>query len=145
MNSSREDYIIAIYRLTKKVDFVNSVTIAKQLGVSRASVSEMVKKLCEDELINFEHNKISLTEAGMIKARNIISCHRLWEYFLTELLGMSYEEAHEQADLLEHVTGETLKDALNEYLNYPELSPRGNVIWDNVEDVDDENISENNP
>ncbi|HHT24820.1 MAG TPA: metal-dependent transcriptional regulator [Clostridiaceae bacterium] len=145
MNSSREDYIIAIYRLTKQAGFVNSVTIAKTLGVSRASVSEMVKKLCEDNLINFEQNKISLTESGMVKARNIISCHRLWEYFLTEILGMSYDEAHEQADLLEHVTGENLKDALNEYLNFPELSPRGNVIWDNVENVDLENKSENNP
>ncbi|HHU54000.1 MAG TPA: metal-dependent transcriptional regulator [Clostridiaceae bacterium] len=145
MNSSREDYIIAIYRLTKKADFVNSVTIAKKLGVSRASVSEMVKKLCDDKLINFEQNRISLTEAGMTKARNIISCHRLWEYFLTEILGMSSDEAHEQADLLEHVTGENLKDALNEYLNYPEQSPRGNVIWDNVENMEDEDISENNP
>ncbi|NLM19256.1 MAG: metal-dependent transcriptional regulator [Clostridiaceae bacterium] len=145
MNSSREDYIIAIYRLTKRADFVNSVTIAKKLGVSRASVSEMVKKLCEDGLINFEQNKISLTESGMVKARNIISCHRLWEYFLTEILGMSYDVAHEQADLLEHVTGANLKDALNEYLNYPELSPRGNVIWDNVEKADLENKSADNP
>ena len=145
MNSSREDYIIAIYRLTKRADFVNSVTIAKKLGVSRASVSEMVKKLCEDGLINFEQNKISLTESGMVKARNIISCHRLWEYFLTEILGMSYDVSHEQADLLEHVTGANLTDALNEYLNYPELSPRGNVIWDNVEKADLENKSADNP
>lgn len=145
MNSSREDYIIAIYRLTKQADFVNSVTIAKKLGVSRASVSEMVKKLCDDGLINFEQNKISLTESGMVKARDIISRHRLWEYFLTEILGMSYEEAHEQADLLEHVTGENLKDALNEYLNYPELSPSGNIIWDNVENVDLENKLDDNP
>ncbi len=143
MNSSREDYIIAIYRLTKKADFVNSVTIANTLGVSRASVSEMVKKLLADGLINFEQNKISLTDAGLDKARNVISRHRLWEYFLSEILNLPLDQAHAQADLLEHVTSDALKDALNEYLDYPAVSPRGNVIWDNVEqEVDSDRDSE---
>jgi DtxR family Mn-dependent transcriptional regulator len=131
LNSIREDYLLTIYRLTKKTDYTNSVTLARALNVSRASVSEMVKKLSSEELITFVDNQIRLTDQGRKKARNIISVHRLWEFFLMEHLHLSDSEAHEQAHLLEHVTGEALREALNEYLDFPTKCPGGNIIWDN--------------
>lgn len=134
MNSSREDYIITIYRLTKDEEFVNSVTIAKALDVSRASVSEMIKKLSQEDFISFIDNKIKLTKKGKDKAKKIVSRHRLWEYFLVEHLKMSWEEAHKEADLLEHVTSKSLKIALNKYLNYPDSCPQGHKIWNNIND-----------
>ena len=133
MNSSREDYLIGIYRLTKgEKNFVNSVTLAKHLGVSRASVSEMVKKLTAEDLISFIDNKIELTEKGTERAKNLISSHRLWEIFLIDHLDMTFDEAHEQAHHLEHVTGEALKLALNKYLDYPTHCPSGKKIWENI-------------
>lgn len=134
-SSSREDYLIAIYRLTKNQEYINSVSLAKALDVSRASVSEMVKKLIAEELISFVDNQIRLTSKGRDRAKNLISSHRLWEIFMTEQLGMSAQEAHDQAHLLEHITGPTLKAALNRYLDYPTQSPRGNVIWDNLDEA----------
>lgn len=133
-SSSREDYLIAIYRLTKNQEFINSVSLAKELEVSRASVSEMVKKLSAEGLISFLDNQIRLTPMGRDRAKNLISSHRLWEIFMTEELGMSVEDAHDQAHLLEHITGPKLKAALNRYLDYPTQSPGGNVIWDNFDE-----------
>ncbi len=132
MNSSREDYLIAIYRLTQEDNTLNSVTLAKKLDVTRAAVSEMVRKLVKEELITFTNNQIVLTEHGMEIAKNLLSSHRLWEIFLIDYLKMSPEDAHDQADQLEHVTGEKLLLALNKYLNYPTESPKGNIIWENV-------------
>lgn len=132
MNSSREDYLITIYRLTNENSYVNSVTLSKALGISRASVSEMVKKLTNEKLISFIENKIELTEEGMDKAKSLISSHRLWEIFLIDYLHMSFEEAHDQAHRLEHVTGETLMLALNKFLGYPTHCPSGNKIWKNI-------------
>ncbi len=132
LNAAREDYLLAIYRLTKEKDHTNSVSIARALGVSRASVSEMVKKLSAEDLIIFSENRIYLTEIGRKKAREVISTHRLWEFFLVEHLHLSQEEAHDQAHLLEHMTGAALRQALNAFLGFPSKSPGGKVIWDNI-------------
>ena len=75
----------------------------------------MVKKLTNEKLISFIENKIELTEEGMDKAKSLISSHRLWEIFLIDYLHMSFEEAHDRAHRLEHVTGETLMLALNKF------------------------------
>ncbi len=131
MNSSREDYLLAIYRLSREEGFTFNVDIAKFLNLSKASVSEMIKKLYEDEIVRLKGTKISLTEKGRKKAQAVISCHRLWEYFLLEHLELEVEEAHRQADLLEHVTGEELFEKLNAYLGFPKKSPKGNVIYEN--------------
>ncbi len=131
MNSSREDYLLSIYRLNKKGTKVTSIMLSKELEVSRASVSEMIKKLVQEDLVNYIDNIITLTEKGENKAKTIISSHRLWEIFLVDYLHMTPQEAHEQAHLLEHVTGENLQEALNQFLNFPTESPKGNAIWEN--------------
>ena len=79
LNAAREDYLLAIYRLTKEKDHTNSVSIARALGVSRASVSEMVKKLSAEDLIIFSKNRIYLTEIGRKK---------LGSYFNPSLMGV---------------------------------------------------------
>lgn len=132
MNSSREDYLLSIYRLNKKDPKVTSIMLSKELEVSRASVSEMIKKLVQEGLVRYVDNIITLTESGENKAKMIISSHRLWEIFLIDYLHMTYDEAHEQAHLLEHVTGENLQNALNQFLQFPTESPRGNAIWENI-------------
>lgn len=134
MNANREDYLLAIYRLSKEKGYTNNIGIARALDLTRASVSEMVRKLVDENCIQLDGHRISLTPAGQKKAENTISTHRLWEVFLMEHLHLTKEEAHDQADLLEHVTFEPLSEALNKYLNYPTACPTGNPIYVNLDD-----------
>lgn len=134
MNSNREDYLQAIYRLSQEKGYTNNKNIAEFLGISKASVSEMVRKLIEDGMIDLNGTKIFLTEEGKIRAQDLLSDHRLWEYFLCNILGMDSEKIHEQADLLEHVTGDELRESLNRFLNYPTKSPKGKTIYKNIEE-----------
>lgn len=131
MSPNREDYIQAIFRLHEEYGFATNKDVAEMLGVSRPSVSEMTRKLRDDGLVKIERTKIVITQKGIEIAKNVISKHRLWEKFLQECLGFELEEVHEQADLLEHVTDDKLKEALNKFLDYPENSPHGNPIYEN--------------
>lgn len=131
MSPNREDYVQAIFRLHEEYGFATNKDVAKMLGVSRPSVSEMTRKLRDDGLVKIERTKIVITQKGIEIAKNIISKHRIWEQFLKECLGFDVEEVHAQADLLEHVTDDKLKDALNKFLDYPESSPHGNPIYEN--------------
>lgn len=131
-NSNREDYLQAIYRLSQEKGYTNNKHIAYYLEITKAAVSEMIYKLTEDGLIKLEGTKISLTEKGKVRAQAILSDHRLWEYFLFHTLGMEGDDIHAQADLLEHVTGEKLREALNRFLDYPTESPSGKVIYKNT-------------
>lgn len=132
MNSNREDYLITIYRLSHEKGYTNNKSIAHCLDVSKASVSEMIGKLSEEGMVALEKTRISLSPKGTEYARELLSDHRLWEYFLFHVLGMDSEDIHEQADLLEHVTGSKLREALNRFLEYPTESPSGKVIYKNV-------------
>ncbi|MBP2025674.1 metal-dependent transcriptional regulator [Peptoniphilus stercorisuis] len=129
MSPNREDYIQAIFRLQEEHGFATNKDVADMLKVSRPSVSEMTRKLREDGLVKIERTKIVITQKGIEVAKEVISKHRLWEQFLKEHLDFEIEDAHEQADLLEHVTNDKLKDALNKFLGYPKESPKGNPIY----------------
>lgn len=134
MNSNRQDYILTIYRLSGEEGFTTNKSISDYFQISKASVSEMIKKLVAEGLVEMEKNKISLTKSGRGEAENLLSTHRIWEYFLTEVLGMPKETVHEQADLLEHATSRELKEALNKYLGYPARCPHGQEIFINLRD-----------
>lgn len=134
MNSNRQDYILTIYRLSGEEGFATNKSISDYFQISKASVSEMIKKLVAEGLVEMEKNKISLTKSGKKEAESLLSTHRIWEYFLTEVLGMPKEVVHEQADLLEHATSRELKEALNKYLGYPMRCPHGQEIFINLPD-----------
>ncbi|WP_243343813.1 metal-dependent transcriptional regulator [Anaerococcus sp. AGMB09787] len=134
MNFSREDYLKTIYKMSKDKGYVNNKDLAESLGVSRTSVSEMSRKLKAKDLVSIDKGRIKLSAKGDALAKDIISRHRIWEYFLFNNLGLAGKKAHDEAELLEHVTSDELKDALNKYLGYPKQSPRGNIIYDNNEE-----------
>ena len=133
MNSSRQDYLQAIYRLSFKRGYTTNKEITGYLKISKASVSEMIKKLEADGKLKLEKNNISLSAEGEKEAKTVLSKHRIWEYFLVEVLKMEQSMVHGQADLLEHVTSNELRDALNKYLGYPTVSPNGKFIYENME------------
>lgn len=132
LNSSRQDYLQTIYRLSVGKGYTTNKKIADFLSVSKPSVTEMIGKLQGEGLVAMDGAHIFLTEDGAEQAKRLLSDHRLWEYFLCSVLGMPENTVHEQADLLEHVTGDELRLALNRFLNYPTASPTGKKIYDNL-------------
>lgn len=131
IDTSRDDYISAIYECMEKGELVTNKYLANTLKLSAASVTEMVKKLVDDGDVYLENKAIYLTKDGEVKARAYLTKHRLWELFLVEYLGYSWQNVHEDAKALEYVTSNGLKDKLNEFLNRPEHCPHGNEIYEN--------------
>ena len=136
IDTGRDDYILAIYELIEKKETATNKRIAEILGVKAASVSEMLKKLVDEGEVYTENKSILLTESGKIRARGLLTKHRLWELFLVEYLGYSWQDVHEDAKALEYVTSNGLKDRLNEFLKKPMHCPHGNEIYENHPDTD---------
>ena len=131
MTQNREDYIKAIFKIAEREREVSNQKIADSLGVSRASASEMVRKLIQEGFVLAEGRQLSLSAEGQRIAKRILSRHRLWESFLMTKLEYEEAEVHEHAELLEHISDEKLMERLNAYLQYPKTCPHGGVIYEN--------------
>ncbi len=129
MTPNREDYLKIILELGGDTTKVNNKQIVSSLAVSPASVSEMISKLVKEQLVEHSpYQGVQLTETGLQKASSLIRKHRLWEVFLVEHLDYSWNEVHDDAEVLEHVTSEQLADHLEGYLNHPMHCPHGGII-----------------
>ncbi|MEL6894138.1 MAG: metal-dependent transcriptional regulator, partial [Actinomycetota bacterium] len=101
--------------------------IAERLDVSRPAVSEMMKKMAAEGLIDISDG-IVLTEAGEELAQQVVRRHRLAERFLTDVLKLSWAEAHHEAGRWEHVMSASVEKAMDDYLGNPTTCPHGNPI-----------------
>ncbi|NJP41300.1 metal-dependent transcriptional regulator [Oscillospiraceae bacterium HV4-5-C5C] len=129
MTSNKEDYLKAIYHLSEENGRASTQDIARRLGVAPASVSEMLSRLTQEGLLNYEPYKGSaLTEKGRQTCEAIIRVHELWEVFLVNYLDYSWSEAHEEADRLEHASSQRLAERLDLFLQQPEYCPHGALI-----------------
>ncbi len=131
MNSlSEENYLKAIYRLSQKRNTkITPTAIAETVCVNAASVVDMIKKLSEKKLISYDKTKgAKLTDKGAETALGIVRNHRLWEVFLLEKLGYSWDVVHEIAEQLEHIKHPELADRLNKFLGNPQYDPHGDPI-----------------
>lgn len=129
MTPNREDYLKAIYKLGGMNELVSNKLIAKELQVAPGSVTEMLGKMKKEGLIYYEAYKGShLSQKGIQLAITLVRGHRLWEVFLMRDLGYSWSEAHEDAELLEHVTLSRLITRLDTFLNHPAYCPHGSAI-----------------
>ncbi|HFM6627005.1 TPA: metal-dependent transcriptional regulator [Enterococcus faecium] len=139
MTPNREDYLKIILELGGDTTKVNNKQIVSSLDVSAASVSEMISKLVKEELVEHSpYQGVQLTASGLQKASSLIRKHCLWEVFLVEHLDYSWNEVHDDAEVLEHVTSEHLADHLENYLNHPEHCPHGGSIPKKEEVVHEE-------
>ncbi|HFM8299204.1 TPA: metal-dependent transcriptional regulator [Enterococcus faecium] len=139
MTPNREDYLKIILELGGDTTKVNNKQIVSSLDVSAASVSEMISKLVKEELVEHSpYQGVQLTASGLQKASSLIRKHRLWEVFLVEHLDYSWNEVHDDAEVLEHVTSEHLADHLENYLKHPEHCPHGGSIPKKEEVVHEE-------
>lgn len=124
-----EDYLKTIYSLAESESPVSTSRIAEARQVKPASVTSMLRRLAELNLVNYEkHYGVTLTESGEKIALEVLRHHRLLELYLMEALGFSWDEVHEQADLLEHVISEKLEERIAAALGHPTLDPHGDPI-----------------
>jgi DtxR family Mn-dependent transcriptional regulator len=125
-----EDYAKAIYALELRGgQAVSTTALAERLGVTAASASGMVKRMCELGLVAHEpYQGISLSEAGRRVALEVIRHHRLLELYLVKSLGVPWDRVHEEAEVLEHVLSDELEELIAAKLGDPTLDPHGDPI-----------------
>ena len=128
---AEENYLKSIYHLSLNSTSVSTNQIAALLNTKASSVTDMLKKLSEKALINYmPYQGVSLTAAGEKVAVNIIRKHRLWEYFLVEKLDFKWDQVHEMAEEMEHISSNELIDRLDKFMGYPKFDPHGDPIPD---------------
>ena len=130
--SSEENYLKAIYHLEIDTDKgVSTNAIAEKLVTKASSVTDIVKKLSEKELIIYKkYQGVTLTNFGKKIASSIVRKHRLWEVFLVEKLNFSWDEVHDVAEQLEHIKSPKLINQLDIFLGFPSQDPHGDPIPD---------------
>ena len=128
---TEENYLKAIYHISLQSGSVSTNQIAASLNTKAASVTDMLKKLADKELINYaRYQGVTLTSAGEKIAVNIIRKHRLWEYFLVEKLNFKWDQVHDVAEELEHISSKELVDRLDDFMDNPKYDPHGDPIPD---------------
>ena len=130
MTFSEENYLKTIYHLTTATgEEVSTNAIAEKIETKASSVTDMLKKLAEKDLVNYvKYQGVSLTEKGNLSAKMIVRKHRLWEVFLVEKLDFSWDEVHDIAEQLEHIKSEKLIHKLDNFLGNPTEDPHGDPI-----------------
>lgn len=130
MTFSEENYLKAIYHLTVVSNSeVSTNAIAEMMETKASSVTDMIKKLAEKDLVNYKkYQGVSLTDKGKLAAKMIVRKHRLWEVFLVEKLDFSWDEVHYIAEQLEHIKSEKLINKLDDFLGNPTEDPHGDPI-----------------
>jgi DtxR family Mn-dependent transcriptional regulator len=123
-----EEYCEAIFELREDDVEVIQARIAERLEVSRPAVSEMIRRLADEGLVTVDKGRITLTGDGATVAERVVRRHRLAERLLTDVLGLSWAEAHAEAGKWEHVISERVEEALVGLLGAPTTCPHGNPI-----------------
>ena len=132
-SSTVENYLKAIYvgetHLTEGQKLVPMGQLATALGIAPGTATTMVKALAESDLVIYEpYNGVRLTAAGQKLAARVLRRHRLIELFLVQVVGMKWDEVHDDAEQMEHVVSDALIERIDEMLGRPEVDPHGDPI-----------------
>ena len=126
---SEENYIKSIYHLQSVHQQVSTTLLAEAVQTKAASVTDMLKKLQVKKLVNYQpYRSFTLTDAGNKTALEIIRKHRLWEFFLVNKLHFEWNEVHDIAEELEHISSKELITRLDLFLGQPAFDPHGDPI-----------------
>lgn len=126
---SVQDYLKAIYLLAQAGEEVTTSAVADRLGVSAASVTSMIKRLASRGLLRHQrYQGVELTPTGRKLALEVIRHHRLLESYLHRELGMTWDQVHDEAEILEHAISEDFEDRIAEILGHPTHDPHGDPI-----------------
>lgn len=129
---SEENYLKAIFHLERAYPTgVSTNALAEEMETKASSVTDMVKKLSEKNLVKYKkYQGVKLSASGRDTAVEVIRKHRLWEVFLVEKLNFAWDEVHEVAEQLEHIKSDKLISELDRFLEYPTRDPHGDPIPD---------------
>ncbi len=130
LTHAEENYLKVIYHLSQTEDEgISTNSIAEKIDTKASSVTDMIKKLKDKNLITHEKYKgVFITNEGKHTAKMIIRKHRLWEVFLVNKLNFNWDEVHDVAEELEHIKSEKLINALDAFLGFPKEDPHGDPI-----------------
>ncbi len=131
LSQTEENYLKAIYKNAGAEQSVSTNAISKTLKTSAASVTDMLKKLADKDLLHYEKYKgVRLTDSGRSVSTHLIRKHRLWEVFLYKKLNFKWGEVHDIAEQLEHIQSPELVERLDAFLGFPKVDPHGDPIPD---------------
>lgn len=131
MENARDNYLKTILDLQTSGREVSVTTLAGELKVSLPTVSGMIKRLKQDDLVQHEpYGEVYLTRKGEREAAAILRRHRLWETFLWKIMKVPYEILHQEAEYLEHHDSTFLISRMDEMLGHPKFDPHGHPIPD---------------
>jgi DtxR family Mn-dependent transcriptional regulator len=129
ISQQMEEYLEAIGKLEERGEAVTTSAVARECGVAAPTVSEMLRRLAEQGLIHYEPRKqIALAEAGRGLSNSVIRRHRLWERFLHDVLGLTWDKVHDLACEFEHVRSPDLERELVRFLGEHDTCPHGHII-----------------
>ncbi len=133
LSFTEENYLKAVYHLSDDgTKAVLTNELAEAMNTKAASVTDMIKKLSAKAMISYEkYYGVNITAKGKTEALLVIRKHRLWETFLVQKLGFTWDEIHEVAEQLEHIHSTSLINKLDEFLGFPKVDPHGDPIPDN--------------
>ena len=124
MSNSTEEYLEALYTLTKDGETASTTAISKRLKVAPASVTEMLGKLSDEGYVNYQpYQGVTLTSKGFKMAEKMARKHRLLERFLHDMLGIGKSKIHDEACAMEHALSDETARALCQTLKYPDKCP----------------------
>ena len=129
MTPTIEEYLEALFHLRDKGKAVSTKDLAEHLKIAPASVTDMIKKLADKKLvIHTPYKGAILTKNGLKAAAALVRRHRLSERFLADMLGVPWEDLHDEACKFEHVISDQVEEKLLEALGNPKTCPHGNPI-----------------
>ena len=129
ISRATEDYLKTIYQFSADGGKVSTSRLAEGLNCSAASVTNMLQRLSELKLVDYEpYQGAVLTPAGQNIALEILRHHRLIELYLAEVLGYSWDKVHAEAEQLEHVISEEFEEKIDRALGHPTIDPHGHPI-----------------
>lgn len=142
MRSERvEEYLEAISKRQRTETPVSTSSLAADLGVSLPAVTEMMQRLAAEGLVDYQPNRgATLTAEGSRAAITTIRRHRLWERFLTDILGLKWDKVHEEACRLEHATSPETEDRLASLIGDTDTCPHGHPIPDKNGNMPDQGV-----
>lgn len=132
LSLAEENYLKAIYHLSSEGETeVSTNAIAEEMQTKAASVSDMMRRLSEKELVHYKkYQGVRISDEGARAALQVVRKHRLWEVFLVEKLKFSWDQVHDVAEQLEHIKSPLLIKRLDEFLGEPKYDPHGDPIPD---------------
>jgi DtxR family transcriptional regulator, Mn-dependent transcriptional regulator len=125
-----QDYLKVIWTVQEwSLEKISTKLLAEKLGVSASTASESIRKLADQGLVNHEkYGAVTLTDAGRAAALAMVRRHRLMETFLVRELGYSWDEVHDEAEVLEHAVSDRMLDRIDAKLGHPTRDPHGDPI-----------------